>query len=65
VEEYPNFQAEGPYTTLQLLKQTIEKATSYGRWPDDSPHQPLEGRPSPGGGVIRHRDNTRGAIPES
>ncbi|PYM75404.1 MAG: hypothetical protein DME10_04295 [Candidatus Rokuibacteriota bacterium] len=35
-KEYPNFQAEGAYTTLMLLKQTIEKANKLmGGWPDD------------------------------
>jgi len=35
-KEYPNFQSEGAYTTLQLLKQTIEKANKLtGGWPDD------------------------------
>jgi branched-chain amino acid transport system substrate-binding protein len=35
-KEYPNFQAEGAYTTLYLLKQTIEKANKLmGGWPDD------------------------------
>ncbi|HYR72536.1 MAG TPA: ABC transporter substrate-binding protein [Candidatus Acidoferrum sp.] len=35
-KEYPNFQSEGAYTTLYLLKQTIEKANKLtGGWPDD------------------------------
>jgi len=35
-KEYPNFQAEGAYTTLMLLKQTVEKANKLmGGWPDD------------------------------
>ena len=35
-KEYPNFQAEGAYTTLMLLKQTIEKTNKLtGGWPDD------------------------------
>ena len=35
-KEYPNFQSEGAYTTLHLLKQTIEKANKLtGGWPDD------------------------------
>jgi branched-chain amino acid transport system substrate-binding protein len=34
--EYPNFQSEGAYTTLMLLKQTVEKANKLtGGWPDD------------------------------
>jgi branched-chain amino acid transport system substrate-binding protein len=35
-KEYPNFQAEGAYTTMMLLKQTVEKANKLmGGWPDD------------------------------
>jgi branched-chain amino acid transport system substrate-binding protein len=35
-KEYPNFQSEGAYTTLYLLKQSIEKANKLaGGWPDD------------------------------
>ncbi len=35
-KEYPNFQSEGAYTTLMLLKQTVEKANKLtGGWPDD------------------------------
>ncbi len=35
-KEYPNFQSEGAYTTMQLLKQAIEKANRLvGGWPDD------------------------------
>src|SRR4030095_16054459 len=35
-KEYPNFQSEGSYTTLYLLKQAIEKTnTLVGGWPDD------------------------------
>ena len=35
-KEYPNFQAEGAYTTLHAPKQTIEKANKLmGGWPDD------------------------------
>jgi branched-chain amino acid transport system substrate-binding protein len=35
-KEYPNFQSEGSYTTLYLLKQAVEKANRLtGGWPDD------------------------------
>src|SRR6266511_741479 len=35
-KEYPNFQAEGAYSTLHLLKQVVEKANKItGGWPDD------------------------------
>src|SRR3990170_4971742 len=35
-KEYPNFQSEGAYTTLMLLKQSVEKANKLaGGWPDD------------------------------
>ena len=35
-KEYPNFQAEGAYTTLYMLKTAIEKANKLvGGWPDD------------------------------
>src|SRR5262245_33316220 len=34
--EYPNFQSEGSYVTLYMLKQAIEKANRLtGGWPDD------------------------------
>ena len=34
--EYPNFQSEGAYTTLYMLKAAIEKANKLvGGWPDD------------------------------
>jgi len=35
-KEYPNFQSEGSYTTLYLLKQAVEKANKLaGGWPED------------------------------
>jgi branched-chain amino acid transport system substrate-binding protein len=35
-KEYPNFQAEGSYTTLHMLKLAIEKANRLvGGWPDE------------------------------
>ena len=34
--EYPNFQSEGAYVTLYMLKQAIEKANKLvGGWPED------------------------------
>jgi len=37
-KEYPNFQSEGAYTTLFMLKTAIEKANKLGGggWPDDN-----------------------------
>jgi branched-chain amino acid transport system substrate-binding protein len=35
-KEYPNFQSEGSYVTLYMLKKAIERANSLtGSWPDD------------------------------
>jgi branched-chain amino acid transport system substrate-binding protein len=35
-KEYPNFQSEGAYSTLYMLKDAIEKANKAGGgWPDD------------------------------
>jgi branched-chain amino acid transport system substrate-binding protein len=35
-KEYPNFQSEGSYTTMGLLKETVEKANRLvGGWPED------------------------------
>ncbi|HYB73947.1 MAG TPA: ABC transporter substrate-binding protein [Candidatus Sulfotelmatobacter sp.] len=35
-KEYPNFQSEGSYTTMYLLKETVEKANRLvGGWPED------------------------------
>jgi len=35
-KEYPNFQSEGSYVTMGLLKQAVEKANKLtGGWPDD------------------------------
>jgi branched-chain amino acid transport system substrate-binding protein len=35
-KEYPNFQAEGAYTALNLLKSAIERANKLvGGWPED------------------------------
>jgi branched-chain amino acid transport system substrate-binding protein len=40
--EYPNFQSEGAYVTLYMLKQAIEKANKLvGGWPGRrGDHQP-------------------------
>jgi len=48
-KEYPNFQSEGAYTTLMLLKQTIEKANKLtGAGPTMRPSSASwKGRPSP------------------
>ena len=35
-KEYPNFQSEGAYTTLYMLKTAVEKANKLmGGWPDE------------------------------
>ncbi len=35
-KEYPNFQSEGAYVTMQLLKMAVERANRLmGGWPDD------------------------------
>ncbi len=35
-KEYPNFQSEGSYVTIQLLKMAVERANKLmGGWPDD------------------------------
>jgi branched-chain amino acid transport system substrate-binding protein len=35
-KEYPNFQSEGAYVTMQMLKMAIERANKLmGGWPDD------------------------------
>ena len=35
-KEYPNFQSEGAYSTLYMLKTAVEKANKLmGGWPDD------------------------------
>src|SRR3989442_15275539 len=34
--EYPNFQSEGAYVALYMLKTAIERANKHaGRWPED------------------------------
>ena len=60
-KEYPNFQAEGSYTTLYMLKLAIEKANRLmGGWPDeDAIIAMLEGLSydSPAGYVHIQADN--------
>jgi branched-chain amino acid transport system substrate-binding protein len=62
--EYPNFQAEGAYTTTYLLKQAIEKANQLeGGWPsDDAIIAMLEGSmlAGPAGYVYIRPDNHQG-----
>ena len=63
-KEYPNFQAEGSYTTLYMLKLAIEKANRLmGGWPDeDAIIAMLEGLSydSPAGYVHIRADNHQG-----
>jgi branched-chain amino acid transport system substrate-binding protein len=63
-KEYPNFQAEGSYTTLHMLKLAIEKANRLvGGWPDeDAIIAMLEGLAydSPAGYVHIRADNHQG-----
>ncbi|MGH2372272.1 MAG: ABC transporter substrate-binding protein, partial [bacterium] len=60
-KEYPNFEAEGAYTALQMLKTAIEKANKLtGGWPDDAAIiSQLEGLmyPAPAGYVYIRPDN--------
>jgi branched-chain amino acid transport system substrate-binding protein len=63
--EYPNFQAEGAYTTTYMLKTAIEKANRLGGggWPDDDAIiAMLEGAmmPGPAGYVYIRPDNHQG-----
>jgi branched-chain amino acid transport system substrate-binding protein len=63
-KEYPNFQAEGAYTTLYLLKTAIEKANKLtGGWPDlDAIISQLEGlsMATPSGYLHIRADNHQG-----
>ena len=63
-KEYPNFEAEGAYTTLYMLKIAIEKANRLvGGWPDeDAIIAMLEGLSwdSPAGYVHIRADNHQG-----
>jgi branched-chain amino acid transport system substrate-binding protein len=62
--EYPNFQAEGSYVTLHMLKAAIERANKLmGGWPDDEQIiGQLEGLgfDSPSGYVYIRPDNHQG-----
>jgi branched-chain amino acid transport system substrate-binding protein len=63
-KEYPNFEAEGAYTSLHMLKAAVEKANHLvGGWPDDDAIiAMLEGLmyPSPAGYVYIRPDNHQG-----
>ncbi len=63
-KEYPNFQSEGAYSTLYMLKTALEKANKLaGGWPDDDAIiSQLEGlmHPSPAGYVYIRPDNHQG-----
>ena len=62
--EYPNFEAEGAYTALYLLKAAVEKANKLtGGWPDDEAIiSQLEGLglDSPAGYIYIRPDNHQG-----
>jgi branched-chain amino acid transport system substrate-binding protein len=63
-KEYPNFQSEGAYSTLYMLKTAVEKANKLmGGWPDDDAIvSQLEGMmyPGPAGYVYIRPDNHQG-----
>jgi branched-chain amino acid transport system substrate-binding protein len=63
-KEYPNFQAEGAYTSLQMLKLAIERANKLvGGWPEDEVIiSQLEGlgMDSPSGYIYIRPDNHQG-----
>ena len=63
-KEYPNFQSEGAYSTLYMLKTAVEKANKLmGGWPDDDAIiSQLEGlmHPGPAGYVYIRPDNHQG-----
>ena len=63
-KEYPNFQAEGAYTGLHMLKSAIERANKLtGGWPDDEAIiSQLESLSyvGPGGYVYFRPDNHQG-----
>ena len=54
-KEYPNFQSEGAYTTLYMLKNAVERANKLaGGWPDDDAIiGQLEGPDAPRPGGLR------------
>src|SRR5688572_24711543 len=63
-KEYPNFQSEGAYTTLYMLKTAVERANKLaGGWPDDDAIiGQLEGLmyPGPAGYLYIRPDNHQG-----
>ena len=63
-KEYPNFQSEGAYTTLYMLKNAVERANKLaGGWPeDDAIIGQLEGlmHPGPAGYLYIRPDNHQG-----
>jgi branched-chain amino acid transport system substrate-binding protein len=63
-KEYPNYEAEGGYTGLYILKTAIEKANRLvGGWPDDNAIiAALEGLlfPAPAGYIYIRPDNHQG-----
>src|SRR6185295_17052151 len=63
-KEYPNFQSEGAYSTLYMLKTAVEKANKLaGGWPDDDAIiSQLEGlmHPGPAGYVYIRPDTHQG-----
>ena len=63
-KEYPNFQSEGAYTTMYLLKDAVEKANKLaGGWPgDDAIITLLEGmmHAGPAGYLYIRPDNHQG-----
>ncbi len=63
-KEYPNFEAEGAYTALYLLKTAVERANKLtGGWPDtDAIISQLEGLSfeSPAGYIFIRPDNHQG-----
>jgi branched-chain amino acid transport system substrate-binding protein len=63
-KEYPNYEAEGGYTGLYMLKTAIEKANRLvGGWPDDDAIiAALEGLlfPAPAGYIYIRPDNHQG-----
>src|SRR6266540_2724826 len=63
-KEYPNFQSEGAYTALYLLKTAVERANMLtGGWPEDEAIiSQLEGlmMPAPAGYIYIRPDNHQG-----
>jgi branched-chain amino acid transport system substrate-binding protein len=63
-KEYPNFQSEGAYSTLYMLKTAVERANKLaGGWPDDDAIiGQLEGlmHPGPAGYLYIRPDNHQG-----